>query len=223
MGDAHHECRRAPGRLTLRACVTVGNAPRKPRNRAARARTAQLGASLTASPTQTLPKGPPRRASATEGVVGAPPSSSVLEQRADYPGARPRLWKAESGKVRPVASGLEIEQIPDARGIRLAGDLDFSTAPRFTEAASAFAPGDELRLDLAELILVDSAGLHALLGLARTRANRSLILLDPPASVMRSFEIAGIDKHPAIEIRQAAASSVPSRTRKTSPGLRRAG
>ena len=136
---------------------------------------------------------------------------------------RPRLWKAESGKVRPVASGLEIEQLLDARGVRLTGDLDFSTAPRFTEAVSAFAPGDELHIDLAELILVDSAGLHALLGLARTRANRSLILLDPPASVMRSFEIAGIDKHPAIEVRQARASSVPGRTRKTSPRLRRAG
>ena len=122
-----------------------------------------------------------------------------------------------------MAPGLEIEQLPDARGIRLAGDLDFSTAPRFTEAVSAFAPGDELRLDLAELILVDSAGLHALLGLARTRANRSLILLDPPASVMRSFEIAGIDKHPAIEIRQAGASSVSRRTRKPSAPLRRAG
>jgi anti-anti-sigma factor len=136
---------------------------------------------------------------------------------------RPRLWKAESGKVRPVASGLEIEQLLDTRGVRLAGDLDFSTAPRFTEAVSAFAPGDELHIDLAELILVDSAGLHAVLGLARTRANRSLILLDPPASVMRSFEIAGIDKHPAIEIRQAGAASVPRRTRKTSPRLRRAG
>ena len=197
--------------------------PRKPRSGAARARTAQLGASLTTSPTQTrprIPRGEPRPPSGWSGLL---PSSSVLEQRAEYPGARARLRTAESGKVRPVASGLEIEQLPDARGIRLAGDLDFSTAPRFTDAVSAFELGDELRLDLAELILVDSAGLHALLGLARTRANRSLILLDPPASVMRSFEIAGIDKHPAIEIRQAGAARVPSRTRKTSHSLRRAG
>jgi anti-sigma B factor antagonist len=138
-------------------------------------------------------------------------------------GGRGRLRNAEYGNVCRVASGLEIEPLPDARGMRLTGDLDFSTAPQLTEAVSAFAPGDELHLELAELILVDSAGLHALLGLARTRANRSLILLDPPASVMRSFEIAGIDKHPAIEIRQVDASSVPRRTRKTSTSLRRAG
>lgn len=122
-----------------------------------------------------------------------------------------------------MASGLEIEHLPDTKGIRLAGDLDFSTAPLLMDAVSAFAPGDELHLDLAELISVDSAGLHAVLGVARTRVNRSLILLDPAASVMRSLEIAGIDKHPAIEIRRAGALIVPRSTRKTSTPLRRAG
>ena len=120
-----------------------------------------------------------------------------------------------------MASELDITPLPGASGLRLAGDLDFSTASLFADALRAFAPEDELQLDLAELILVDSAGLHALLGLARTRGNRSLILLDPPAWIMRSFEIAGIDRHPAIEIRHAGAASV--REQEKRPPLRRAG
>jgi anti-anti-sigma factor len=120
-------------------------------------------------------------------------------------------------------SELEITPLPDVRGIGIAGDLDFSTTPLFTEAVRAFPPGDELQLELTGLILVDSAGLHALLGVARTRGNRSLILLNPRASVMRSFEIAGLDQHPAIEIRDAAAQTrMPGRAGKNRP-LRRAG
>ena len=123
----------------------------------------------------------------------------------------------------PVVSELEITTLPDARGICLSGDLDFSTTSLFTDAAHAFSPGEELQLDLTELVLVDSAGLHALLGLARTRANRSLILVNPRASVLRSFEIAGLDRHPAIELRDAGTRArVPGRTRK-SGSLRRAG
>lgn len=100
-----------------------------------------------------------------------------------------------------MASELEITPLPDGRGFSLAGDLDFSTAAPFAEAVRAFPPGDELQLELTDLTLVDSAGLHALLGLARTRRSRSLILVNPRATVMRSFEIASLEQHPAIEIR----------------------
>jgi anti-anti-sigma factor len=122
-----------------------------------------------------------------------------------------------------VVSQLEIVPLPEGRGISLSGDLDFSTTALFTEAVSAFPQGDDLQLDLAELVLVDSAGLHALLGLARPRGNRSLILVHPRPSVMRSFEIARLDQHPAIEIRDAGAQPrAPRRAGKGRP-LRRTG
>jgi anti-anti-sigma factor len=127
------------------------------------------------------------------------------------------------GKCHHVASRLDISPLTETTGLRLAGDLDFSTVPRLTEAIREFAPGVDLQLDLTELILVDSAGLHALLGLARTRGNRSLILVDPPASVMRSLEIAGIDLHPAVAIRRAGTSDAVRRTGRKPPPLRRAG
>ena len=131
-----------------------------------------------------------------------------------------RLSRAASGNEDPVAAQLEIAPLPNGAGFSLAGDLDFSTTSLFTEAVCALPSGDELQLELTELILVDSAGLYALLGLARSRGDRSLILVNPRASVMRSFEIASFDQHPAIEIRDAGAQTGASA--KSSP-LRRAG
>jgi anti-anti-sigma factor len=113
-----------------------------------------------------------------------------------------------------MASELEITPLPAGMGFCLAGDLDFSTTSLFTEAVRSFPSGDALHLELTELVLVDSAGLHALLGLARTRTTRSLILVNARASVMRSFEIANLDEHPAIEIRDAGTETrVPGRGR----------
>jgi anti-anti-sigma factor len=122
-----------------------------------------------------------------------------------------------------MVSGLDVALLTETHGLRLAGDLDFSTVPQLTEALREVPHGVDLQLDLTELILVDSAGLHALLGLARTRGNRSLILVDPPASVMRSLEIAAIDQHPAVEIRQGSASAGPRRSGRKRPSLRRTG
>ena len=122
-----------------------------------------------------------------------------------------------------MVSRLDVATLPGASGLRLAGDLDFSTVPQLIETLRDFPAGEDLQLDLTELILMDSAGLHALLGLARTRGNRSLILVDPPASVMRSLEIAAIDQHPAVEIRQRSASAAPRRTGEKPPHLRRTG
>jgi anti-sigma B factor antagonist len=98
---------------------------------------------------------------------------------------------------------LEIAPLVDANGVRLTGELDFATAPRLSEALVGFSSDVELCLDLTELAVVDSAGLHAILALARARDDRSLVLLNPSSAIMRSFEIAGIDQHPGIEIQQA--------------------
>ena len=134
-----------------------------------------------------------------------------------------RLGRAGSGNESSVASELEITPLPEGRGLCLAGDLDFSTTSLLTEAVRALRPGEELQLELTALILVDSAGLHALLGLARTRRDQSLILVNPRASVMRSFEIASLDQHPAIQIRDAKAQKHVPRSTGEGRALRRAG
>jgi anti-anti-sigma factor len=120
-------------------------------------------------------------------------------------------------------SSLQIAALSDGCGFRLAGDLDFSTLPSFTAAVRTFSPNDELHLDLANLIHVDSAGLHAILGIARSRRDRSLVLVNPSATVTRSFEIAAIDQHPAIEIRHGEGSSAPRHAGGRATPLQRAG
>jgi anti-anti-sigma factor len=117
-------------------------------------------------------------------------------------------------------SNLEISALTGEGSFRLAGDLDFSTLPRLTQSLGMVPPGEALRLDLANVIHVDSAGLHAILGLARSR---SLTLLNPTPTVMRSFEIAGIDLHPAIDIRHEGVSSAPRDADSREGELRRTG
>jgi anti-anti-sigma factor len=122
-----------------------------------------------------------------------------------------------------MASDLDIAALTNERGFRLTGDLDFSTVPRFAEALRTFPPGDELNLDLADVIHIDSAGLHAILGFARSRGNGSLVLLNPTSIVLRSFEIAGIDQHPAIEIGNADKPEASRQARGGRAHLRRTG
>jgi anti-anti-sigma factor len=69
----------------------------------------------------------------------------------------------------------------------------------------------DVHLDLALLTFLDSSGLHVIMALARSHdGNRSVVLLNPSTAVRRGLEIAGIDQHPAVEIRQPNAETVPA-------------
>ena len=106
-------------------------------------------------------------------------------------------------------SVLEISPLAGVPGMRLAGELDLATAPLLTEALLDLASEREVHLDLALLTFLDSSGLHAITALARSQdGDRSVVLLNPSAAVRRSLEIAGIDQHPAVEIRQPNAETV---------------
>src|SRR6478672_181231 len=88
---------------------------------------------------------PPRRD--LPSAVGAPPRVQRESPRVTQPG---------TGNVIPMASDLDIAPLTNERGFRLTGDLDFSTVPRFAAALRPFPPGDELNLDLADVIHIDS-------------------------------------------------------------------
>jgi anti-anti-sigma factor len=116
----------------------------------------------------------------------------------------PQFWKEET-----AVSVLEISPLPGVPGMRLAGELDLATAPLLTEALLDLASERDVHLDLALLTFLDSSGLHAITALARSQdGDRSVVLLNPSAAVRRSLEIAGIDQHPAVEIRQPNAETV---------------
>ena len=76
------------------------------------------------------------------------------------------------------------------------------------EALLDFAPlKGELHLNVSELTFLDSSGLHVILALARSRGDDApVVLLNPHTTIMRTFEIAGIDHHPGVEIRHPGAN-----------------
>jgi len=81
--------------------------------------------------------------------------------------------------------------------VALAGELDFYTVPGFRRGADPHASaGDQIVIDLAEVTLIDSAGLAALIGL-RNEAERSgpgrLGLVCPHRPVLKLLEITGLE------------------------------
>jgi anti-anti-sigma factor len=106
-------------------------------------------------------------------------------------------------------SVLEISPLVDVPGVCLDGELDLATAPLLKEALVDLASEREVHLDLALLTFLDSSGLHVIVELARSLdGNRSVVLVNPSTAVRRILEITGIDRHPAVEIRQGDAEPV---------------
>ena len=110
----------------------------------------------------------------------------------------PQFWKEETpcpcSRFRPSPASL---------GCAWTESL-ISLQPRFSsKLSSTWASERDVHLDLALLTFLDSAGLHAIVALARSLdGNRSVVLVNPSTAVMRCLEITGIDKHRAVEIRQ---------------------
>jgi len=106
-------------------------------------------------------------------------------------------------------SALEISPLTGVAGLRVEGELDLATAPLLMEALVDLGSERDVHLDLALLTFLDSSGLHAIVALARSfDGNRSVVLVNPSTAVRRILEITGIDKHPAVEIRQGGAEPV---------------
>lgn len=83
-----------------------------------------------------------------------------------------------------------------SRTLALAGSIDLSTREAFLDAGrAALRRGASLRLDMAEVNFIDSAGIGALLELARVaRANDAYMSISPrSARVNRVLEITGLD------------------------------
>ena len=107
-------------------------------------------------------------------------------------------------------------KIGGARGLALTGDLDASSATRFTEAVEfvVWGTAGAFVLDLTDVQFLDSSGLHALLR-ARAllaREDRPLALLCPPGTARRVLDLAGtLDTFAAYSSREAlAAALVPA-------------
>ena len=104
-------------------------------------------------------------------------------------------------------SEFEISSIPEGTGFKLVGELDVATVPKLTKALlEQPIRGTPVTLDLSELTFVDSCGIHAILAVASSlNGNGPLVIANPTGTVMRVFEILGLDAHAGLEIRRDTA------------------
>jgi anti-sigma B factor antagonist len=81
-----------------------------------------------------------------------------------------------------------------AAWVRVAGELDVATSPQLRQAVGKGQTSARLVvLDLRELALIDSSGVHAILDVARQarREGRRLMVVRGPAHVDRVLTLAG--------------------------------
>ena len=87
---------------------------------------------------------------------------------------------------------VTVQPLEDARLIRVAGELDMSSAPALEHELEA-ARDDAVTavLDLSDVTFMDSTGLHLLLEASRSagRADWSLLIVRPSKAVQRLIEI----------------------------------
>jgi anti-anti-sigma factor len=89
---------------------------------------------------------------------------------------------------------LEILKGPNPRTLSLVGELDANTAQALADALAAQheEPGD-LRLDLSQLVFLDSVGLSALIATAkRLGEGGQLVLVSPQDTVLRALQLSGV-------------------------------
>jgi anti-sigma B factor antagonist len=96
-----------------------------------------------------------------------------------------------------MLGAMEIREtnIGGARGLAVSGELDASTATRFTDAVefAVWGTAGAFVIDLTDVDFLDSSGLHALLR-ARAllaREDRPLALLCPRGVARRVLDLAG--------------------------------
>ncbi|HEX6356134.1 STAS domain-containing protein [Actinophytocola sp.] len=84
--------------------------------------------------------------------------------------------------------------------VELSGAVDLQTSPslrvELMELINAAGTGDELRLDLGEVSLLDSSGLSVLIGAHRLALARGVrvLLAALPGHVERTLSITGLDE-----------------------------
>jgi anti-sigma B factor antagonist len=99
-------------------------------------------------------------------------------------------------RSEPLPGGVE--------AVFVTGELDLATAPRLDEALAAVT-ADLVVVDLSGCTFLDSAGIRALVGAARTlaEADRGLRVVTSDAGILRLLEITGVDTlirvHPSLE------------------------
>lgn len=87
--------------------------------------------------------------------------------------------------------GVEVDRIDDSVLVRVEGELDMASAPRFDESLLSVAEGSSLVIDLSACTFLDTSGMRAIVD-AASRASEASIVATHPA-VLRMLEISALD------------------------------
>ncbi len=93
---------------------------------------------------------------------------------------------------------LDISEMPGGHLLVASGELDYGVADKLDQAFADIGArsGDRVVLDLSQVRLIDSSGIASIVAI-NTRANFErfdFVVVRPPPSVMRVFEITTIDR-----------------------------
>ncbi|MEX2458883.1 MAG: STAS domain-containing protein [Actinomycetota bacterium] len=93
-----------------------------------------------------------------------------------------------------MTTPLAIEALPDEPGLRVAGELDASNVTDLASRLEDLVAGDSITLDLTALEFIDSAGMNALITVARNLAEGSRMTMRvlPEGPVRRVIDLMGI-------------------------------
>lgn len=123
-------------------------------------------------------------------------SEHLLDRRAD------RTW---FGRAAPIAACFQehISAIQGAVLVRLEGELDMASAPRFERVLNTALEhcASTVALDLSELTFLDSTGIHVLISADRraTHQGCTFVLRSPTRSVLKVLRLTGVDRLMVIE------------------------
>ena len=96
-------------------------------------------------------------------------------------------------------SGLRIEPLREGV-LALEGEIDLSTADVLLDSAQAERAAGDLVLDCAEVTLIDSTGVQALLRVRDALEGGTLVIRNPSHRVAAVFELVQADSWPRFEV-----------------------
>jgi anti-sigma B factor antagonist len=91
---------------------------------------------------------------------------------------------------------LHVDQQPGRTVLRVGGDLDIATAPRFLREIDRHLDDEALVVDLTGVEFIDSSGLSALIRITKHRATAGgeFEIISPAPLAAKAFEITGLDQ-----------------------------
>lgn len=119
---------------------------------------------------------------------------------ATSPSLSEEVIEVAAGGDRTADMRIQVEEVPgEAQVVHVGGEIDLSTAAMLHDElmqACARADGQRVRVDLADVSFLGSAGLQVLLGIHSLCRRCGVVfeVTNPPRAALRAIQISGLDR-----------------------------